>query len=341
MIVVSLRLNKNVLLITTIAITIFAGGTFFLHAVPIAAKNKIANGLLADFTITFPVLYYFIIARPLKIPVKSILLVISLSLVIAYVVLPEQQKEYILQIRKLTSLAELIFLIYTIGRLKKIRKAYKMHQSHFVDPVFNLRSAMADVLGDSVAIKIIASELAMLRYGLLFWKKEKQGLKESISFSTYKESGYVAIWCILLVAVTVEIVAFHLLLMRWSNTAATIITVLSAYGIIFLVGDLSAIMKRSVVVMGDQLILRTGFRWRVSTSLSNISSLAKITNDYYSKDPYFKGGVLKSSNNLLVTFKEPVRVDKLYGSSKEFNSILMTIDDFESFARCCREFSVA
>jgi hypothetical protein len=196
-------------------------------------------------------------------------------------------------------------------------------------------------LGDSVAIKVLASELAMLRYGLLFWKKEKAVLKESVSFSTYKESGYIAIWCILLVAAMVEIVVFHLLLMKWSNTAAIIVSVLSAYGAIFLVGDLSAIMKRNVLVIGDQLILRTGLRWRVSTSLGNIYTLTKITNDYQSKDTYFKGGVLRSSNNLLIKFKEPVRVDKLYGSGKEFSSILMTIDDFESFARRCREFSAA
>src|SRR5260221_7424304 len=331
MIALPLKLNKNILLIVTLAFTIFVGGTFMLHIVPLTAKNKIANGLLADFTITFPVLYYFILVRPFKIPTKSVLLVISLCCVIAYLVLPEQQRGYILQIRKITSLAELLFIIYAATKFNKIRKAYKIHQSHFADPVYNLRSAMAVILGDSLPIKIMASELALLRYGLLFWKKEKPLLKESISFSTYKESGYIAIWCILLVAVMVEVVAFHLLLTKWNNTAAIVVTILSLYGVIFLVADLSAIMKRNLIVTGDQLILRTGLRWRVSTCLSNVSSLTKITNDYHSKS-VFKGGVLKSSNNLLVTFTNPVQVDKLYGSSKEFSSILMSIDDYESLA---------
>jgi hypothetical protein len=332
MLALPLKLNKNILLIVAVAFTIFIGGTFMLHTVPLTAKNKIANGLLADFTITFPVLYYFILVRPFKIPAKSLLLVISLCCVIAYLVLPEQQRGYILQIRKLTSLAELFFIIYAATKFNKIRKAYKIHQLHFADPVYNLRSAMADVLGDSLPIKIMASELAMLRYGLLFWKKEKPQLKESISFSTYKESGYIAIWCILSVAVMVEVVAFHLLLTKWNNTAAIVVTILSLYGVIFLVADLSAIMKRNLIVTGDQLILRTGLRWRVCTCVSNVSSMRKITNDYHSNNIYFKGAVLKSSNNLLITFKNPVLVDKLYGSSKEFGSILMTIDDYESLA---------
>jgi len=323
---------RNILFITAIAFTIFLGGTIALHFVTSTAKDKIASGLLADFVITFPALYYLIIVRPLKVPAKSTFLVLSACCVIAYLVLPPHQRQYILQVRKLTSLVEVAFIIYAVTKFNKIRAAYKIEQLNFADPVYNLRSAMADVLGDTFLIKVLASELAMLRYGLLFWKKEKAVSNESISFSTHKESGYVAIWCILVVAVTVEIAAFHLLLMKWSNTAAIIVTILSIYGIVFLIADLSAIIKRKILITGDQLILRTGLRWRVTTSISNINSITKITNDYQSTESYFKGAVMKSSANLLITFKIPVRVDKLYGAGKEFSSVLMSIDDFEGFA---------
>jgi hypothetical protein len=327
------KTTRNILFIIAIAFTIFLGGTIALRFVASAAKDKIASGLLVDFVITFPALYYFIIVRPLKVPAKSIFLVFSACCVIAYLVLPPHQREYILQVRKLTSLVEVAFIIYAVTKFNKIRTAYKIQQLNFTDPVFNLRSAMADVLGDTIVVKALASELAMLRYGLLFWKKEKAASKESISFSVHKESGYVAIWCILLVAVSVEIVAFHLLLMKWSNTTAIIVTILSVYGIVFLVADLSAIIKRKILITHDQLILRTGLRWRVTTTLNNISSITKITNDYHSTETYFKGAVMKSSANLLVTFKTPVRVDKLYGAGKEYSSILMSIDDFEGFYR--------
>jgi len=329
---IPLKLNRNILFISAIAFTIFIGGAFLLHTVPLVAKDKIADGLLADFLITFPALFYFIIVRPLKIPAKSLFLVLSVCCIIAYLLLPQHQRDYILQVRKLTAVAELGFIIYAVTKFTKIRASYKVHHSQFADPIFNLRSAMSDVFGDALTVKVLASELAVLRYGLLFWKKEKSILKESTSFSTYKEFGYVAIWCILLLAVAVETTAFHLLLMKWSNTAAIVFTALSLYSAIFLIADMSAMIKRKVLINGDRLILRTGLRWRVNTSLSNISSLQRITNDYHSEDPYFKGGVIKNSGNVLVTFKEPVKVDKLYGTSKEFSLILMNIDDFDGFA---------
>jgi hypothetical protein len=332
-----LRSKRPIVLITFIAFTIFAGGTFMLHMAPPAAKDKIADGLLADFLVTFPVLYYFIIVRRLKTSARSILLMVTVGCAIAYLVLPQHQRGYILQIRKLTSLVELTFIIYAVTKFNKIRIAYKIHQLHFTDPVYNLRSAMADVMGESFLVKVIASELAVLRYGLLFWKREKSLSPEYTSFSTHKESGYVAIWCILLVAVTVEVIAFHLLLMRWSNTAATIVTILSLYGVIFMIADLSALIKRKVLLNGDQIILRAGLRWQVNTNLSNIDSVKKITNDNHSNGACFKGGTIKSNSNLLITFKQPVEVEKLYGQSKKFDSILMCVDDFEGFECCCRE----
>jgi hypothetical protein len=329
---ISLKLNRNILFITAIAFTIFIGGAFFLRVVPAAAKDKIADGLLADFLITFPALYYLIIVRPLKKPAKSLFLVLTLCCVVAYLLLPQHQRGYILQVRKLTAIAELGFIIYAVTKFNNIRKFYRAHQLSFADPVFNLRSAMADVFGDTLTIKVLASELAVLRYGLLFWKKEKSALKNGATFSTHKEFGYVAIWCMLLLAMTVEIVAFHLLLRRWSNTAAVVVTVLSLYGAIFLIADLSAILKRKVLVSGDQLILRTGLRWRVNTHISNVVSVKKIVNDRHPEELYFKGGVIKNSGNVLISFKDPVKIDKLYGAGKEFTSILMNIDDFDRFA---------
>jgi len=323
--------TRSIALITAIAFAIFIGGAFMLHFVPAHAKDKIADGLLADFLVTFPAAYYFIIVRRLKTKPRSMVLVISLCCVAGYVLLPQHQRGYILQVRKLTSVVELLFIIYCVTRFNKIRAAYKNEQLLFADPVYNLRTAMAAVLGDTLPIEVLAAEAAMLRYGLLCWKKEKSSVNKGIRFSTHKESGYIAIWCIILVAVTVEMIAVHLALQKWSHIAANIVTLLTLYSIIFLIADLSAILKRKVLVNGGQIILRTGLRWRVTTTTGNISTIKKITTDHPSDKTCYKGGAVKSNCNLLITFKQPVIVEKLYGAGKEFSSILMGIDDADGF----------
>ncbi|MCO5949133.1 hypothetical protein [Mucilaginibacter flavidus] len=324
--------TRNIVAITIIAVLIFFGGMLMLHAVPATTKDKIADGLLADFVITFPALYYFIVIRPLKISAKKLLIVISLSCGVAYLVLPQHQREYILQVRKLTAVAEIVFIIYAVTKFNKLRKLYLAHKATFADPIFNLRNAMAGVMGESFGVKIIASELAVLRYGLLFWKKEPAVESNNNGFSTHREFGYIALWCVFIFAMMVEIVAFHFLLRKWSNTAAIIVTVLSCYSFILFIADLSAILKRKILVNNNQLILRTGLRWRAVTTISNVSSVEKIRYDYHSTGTYFKGGITSKSGNLLITFNEPVLIEKLYGASRSFNTILMNIDDVELFA---------
>ena len=332
-----LVLNRNILLISILAGAVFIGGMALLHAVPLAARDKVADGLLFDFLITFPVLYYFIISRPAQKSARRLFLVISICSILAYILLPQQQRNYILQVRKLSAVAELFFIVYAITKFRTLKKAYKQHQSIFADPIYNLRSALTDIMGDSLAVKVVASELAVLRYGICCWRKEKSVLKQSIAFSSHREFGYIAIWCMLIVAIIVEVTAFHLLLMRWSHTAAWILTSISLYGLIFFIADLSAILKRKVLINKEDLILRTGLRWQVQTNLTNIVSIRKISNDYESDKAFFKGGIIKNSGNCLIEFKEPVTVNKLYGSAKEYSSILMHIDNFEDFANAIKE----
>jgi len=323
--------TRSIALITAIAFTIFIGGAFMLHFVPTQAKDKIADGLLADCLVTFPAAYYFIIVRRLKTKPRSMVSVVSLCCIGAYLLLPQHQRGYILQLRKLTSVVELLFIIYCATKFNKIRAAYKSEQLLFADPVFNLRTAMAAVLGNTLPVKVLAAEVAMLRYGLFCWKKEKSPINKGLTFSTHQESGYLAVWCIILVAVTVETVAVHLMLLKLSHIAANIVTLLTLYGIIFLIADLSAILKRKVLVNGDQVILRTGLRWRVMTNAGNISSVQKITSDNYPDTTCFKGGAIKSNCNLLITFKQPVTVEKLYGAGKDFSSVWMGMDNADGF----------
>ncbi|NCD71317.1 hypothetical protein [Mucilaginibacter agri] len=326
------RLNRNIISILIIALIIFFGGLAILNAAPLRIRDKVANGFLADLVITFPVLYYFIIVRPLKVSAKSLLLIFSFCCGLAYVVLPQQQRDYILQIRKLSVLAELFVIGYAVTQFKKLRAAYNQDRAEFADPIYNLRHAMVSVLGSSVAIKLMASELAIIRYGLLFWRKEKDCACDIKTFTTHKTCGYVAIWSVLFAVVLIEMVAVHLLLIHWNNIAAIVVTSISAYGMIVFVADLSAMLKRKILIGDNFIVLRTGLRWQVVTTLNNIDSLQKITNDYQPSDvPYLKGGAIKTSGNLLITFKEPVKVDKLYGASKIFSTILMNVDEVESF----------
>lgn len=327
----SFSISKNIWVAALIAIAIVSGGQFLIQHVPAEKRDMIATGLMCDIIITFPVSYYLLIIRPLKLRKSSIILVICVCCGVACFVLPEHQRSYIIQVRKLTALIELGVLIYGIRKIKEIRSEYKALQTAFPDFAYNLYKSMANVLGENTYVKIVASELTILRFGLLCWKKTKQGSPTAYSYTVYKESNYPVLFGVILFACMVEITGLHLVLLHYSKTAALIISVLSLYGTIYIISDLSAILKSPVLITADKLLLRTGLRWRTLVNKNNIASIVKINESFLPEPDCFKGGVMKTSANLLITFKHPISIERLYRKPILADKMVMTIDRADDF----------
>src|ERR1700712_396430 len=150
----SFSIPKNIWFTALIAITIVFGGHFLIHHIPAVNRDAVASGLMLDMMITFPVIYYYLIIRPLKLRKWSIMLVITICCLVAYIILPEHQRSYIIQARKLTVLIELGGLIYGVRKIRKIRAEYKKLKAAFPDLADNLHKSMAAVFGDTIYVKV-------------------------------------------------------------------------------------------------------------------------------------------------------------------------------------------
>ena len=326
-----LALKKNILFVITAAGIILFGGLFILHSASVNKQPVIANGLLADIILTFPAVFYFLIVRPYKLRKTTMLLVFSCCCLVAYLVLPDQQKQHILQVRKLTVVIELVFVCYLFTRIKQVLRVYKAKQQMLPDAAYNLRASMTEVLGNLRPVKLLAAELSILRYGVLVTRRERKLEEPLQKFTVYRESGYVALFSVFVAVSVIEITGMHLLLVQNHRTVALITTMLSIYGTLFLIADISAIAKRPILITETQLILRTGIRWRAITTINNIESLTEIKNDFMVPADCYTGAVIKSAVNVLVTFKQKVEIERLYKANLNVQSILMSVDKFHEF----------
>jgi hypothetical protein len=323
--------SKNAWFAVAIGISILLIGLFLMHHVPIQKKDIAATGFLFDMVITFPVIWYFLVIRPLKLRKWRIVFVFTLCCVVAYLILPTHQKSYIIQIRKLTFVAELGMIVYMAIKARKIRTEYKRLQAAFPDIAYNLYKSMVTILGNGAYVKIIASELTILRFGLLCWKKQAAAPEGTVPYTTYKESNYPVLFGVILFSCIIEITALHLVLLHYSKIAALIVSIISLYGTIFIVSDLSAILKSPVLILDDRLLLRTGMRWRAMVNKTNIASIEKIKDSFQPVSDCFKGAALKNSANVLITFKHPVQIERIYRKSISANTIVMGIDQADDF----------
>lgn len=287
----------------------------------------VATAFLGDIVITFPVAYYLLLMRPLKLKKRNLFLVTSCCLAVAYFILPAHQQGYIAQIKKLTMFAELGLLIYAISKIKRINAIYKRLKVAEPYNPYLLRKSMVDVLGDSIGIKLMASEIGMLKFGLMPFGKKEAVSPAAISYSIHKEAGYIAMFSIVMFACFAELIGFHLLIAHYSKTAAAIVSILTAYGIVIITGDLVAIIKKPVLVLSDNLILRTGVRWVANVERSNVLSVEKLRIGYEPDKDTFNGGILKSSINICFTFAQPVSVERVYSKTVSVTKIVMTVDD--------------
>lgn len=333
---------------TKIWITVFAGllilfgGLTIVRHVHPSDRDLAATGLLADMIVTFPLVYYFMIIVPLKQRKWNILFVVTCCSAVAYFVLPPHQKQQILQLRKGLFIIELAGLLYLLFKIRQIKTSFNLMQAEFPDFPANLQKSIGKVISSQFVARLIAMELTILRFGLLCWKKTA-GVPERfepVRFSIYRESGYSALFGVFLSVCIIEITGFHLLLVHYHlQTIAWIISGLSIYGTLFLVSDLSAIIKLPVVITNDRIILRAGLRWRAVTSMDNIASVEKINDNYEAPENCFKGGIMKANANLLITFKLPVTLERIYRKPAAFSQLVLNIDQPENFIAAHSEYT--
>lgn len=324
-------LRKSVVHAALLALVIVLGGLFLLNHVPQSKRDAVADGLLADIVLTFPLGFYFLVIRRLKLRLRSMILVFSCCCGVAWLVLPAHQQHYILQLRKLTFLIELGVMGYALSKIKKINAHYQSLQAALPDSAYNLQQSLVQVLGDGLAARMLASELGMIRYGLLWWKKSKPFPAGYISYSTHKQSGYAALFGIVLFVSLLEITVVHLLLIKYSPVAAWIVSAVSIYGTLFIIGDFAALVKQPVLIKDNQLLLRTGIRWRCATTSDDIAAIEIINDNYELSSTCFKGGVMKNSINVLITFKEPVTIQRMYRKPVTRTQIALSIDNASEF----------
>lgn len=226
-------------------------------------------------------------------------------------------------------------LLYGLGRIRKIIAAYRFSARQNPDVLQNLQYGLEQVLGQHKGIVFIVNEVAMFYYGLFFWRARKEVMDHQTAFTYHRESAYPALIGALLLVTVAETVGIHLLLSRWSEGVALGFTLLSAYSFLFLWADLVAVLKRPIVLEENRLLIRIGLRWRATIPLPLIEAIKPLPDNYKSKSTL--NLALLASPNLLITFKEPVVIQGLYGIEKTTTSLALPMDDIKAFEKALLE----
>ena len=183
------------------------------------------------------------------------------------------------------------------------------------------------------AAKLAANEIALIYYW--FFNFKQTTLKPN-EFSNYKGSGILSTLGAIIFVVAIEMLTIHLLAAKWSTALAWVLTGLSIYSALQLIGIIRSVPKRPIAIHEDHLQLRFGILSDTNIPYKDIEHIETVNSSDYdankTKDTKTLSllGELEHSN-VCIHLKTPQYLNFIYGKSKQYSNLYLFVDDHQRF----------
>ena len=326
------RTRKNGLVIfCALGLLLYAYGVASARYIPVHIEGV---ALPLDFMVGIPLGFYLLVVRPRKLTLLAVIPVIWMGYALSVVALGSPEAGIL---PYLLSVLVPVELAIAVREVRKIVKVYQSAKASSADPMVWFKDTMRYLVRKDAAASITAAELSVWYYALLSWRKKPYVLPDEKAFSYHNAGGYMNMMLGLALAFPVEIVAVHLLVSQWSVPAAIVITALSAYAAVWLMGDARARILRPIVVGKGSVRLECGIQMEVVIPVSNIEMVALSDNELgpIEESDRLNYGTFYHPDAWLVT-KSPVEVRTLLGA-KRVRAIGVSVDDPKALAAAIKE----
>ena len=310
-----------------------------LYAYGIASVPRIPShiegiALPLDFMVGIPLGFYLLVVRPRRLTLLSVIPVIWVGYALSVLALGAPDAGIL---PALLSALVPVELAIAARECLKIARTFKTAKAKGPDPMAWFRETMLYLVRKDAAASMTAAELSVWYYALLSWRKKPYVLPGERAFSYHSAGGYMNMMLGFALAFPVEIVAVHLLVSQWSVIAASIITALSVYAAVWLVGDARARILRPIVVGEGYIRLECGIQMEAVIPVSNIEMVALSDNEvgHIEESDRLNCGTFYHPDAWLVT-KSPVEVRTLLGV-KRVRAIGVSVDNPKALATAIKE----
>ncbi len=291
---------------------------------------ELAIGITYDLTLTSPLIYLFFI-RKTNIPKITVVPFFILGVIIAsYLIPPQQQyhlglvKTWILPIVEIGIVGFISYSVY------KTVKNYRNLKTTHTDVYKIIQEVSKKTATIPILAKAIAFEIAVFYYAFVSWKKFTPSEK---NFTYHKKSGNLTLYAAIILLIAVETFVFHMLIARWNEIIAWILTISSLYVLIQIFAHIKAMLQRPIEITKDKLLIRYGLFGDTEIDLNNIESI-EFTNTFTEdKTDVRQVAILKEIEqfNTKISLKEKETYRGFYGIKSKYKTLLLFVDEQEKF----------
>lgn len=297
-----------------------------------ASPGALAVGLTLDLTVVVPLLYYALLVRGRGWPAVTTGLVFVASLIAAEWVVPAGHQSLLRAMQWGGGLVEAGLAGYVLLRAGRTLHRLRRVSGAAAEPdlLTRWRGACRQAFDVRAVADAFAYEAAVLYYAASLLRRAPQP-KVPGSFSYHRTNGYGAVVGAILMAALAELAAGHVLLQMWSATAAWVHLALSAYGVVWLLGDFQGMRARPIRLAEGALLVRTGLRWSVRLPYAQIASVASTRREPAGAGPDHLSAVAFGSPQFLIRLHAPVKAEGPYGMTKRVASLTLRVDETAAF----------
>ncbi len=295
-----------------------------------SAPADVSVAILLDLLITVPIVYFLII-RKTKIPKFTVIYPFLIGILIAGFIIPLEHQALLSKVKffavPLIEVGLVSILIYKIIQLNKSFKNQANNENDFYD---NLLIACNEIFPGRVG-RILATEISVFYY--LFATKKKAEIQEN-EFTYFKKNGIKTVLVVILFVLLIEAFAMHLLLAKWNETVAWVVTLLSIYAMFQILSILKSLNKRllSINYHTKTLHLRYGFASQTYIPFEHIERIEKTTKTLEDKEHIKLSAFdMLDAHNIIIHLNQKHTIDRIYGIQKSYKSIALFVDDKDVF----------
>ncbi|MEM9996251.1 MAG: hypothetical protein AAF809_01020 [Bacteroidota bacterium] len=322
------------------AATAFVLGTLAIVTTALVLSARLASldnpealavGIALDLVVLVPTLFYVLVARPRGWSATAVLPVVLLGAVLAGAVLPDAFAKVLRPVYIAIPLVEGALAVVILARIGRIVRTYRAQPPG--DVLARLRAALRSILPRGAA-EAVAYEATLFRYALGPTVPAPASSDTSTPFSSHRTSSYRFLLIAGLIGGSVELIGVHFLLLHLAPGWAWLHLLVSAYALVWLIGDYRALRQRPTTLTPDAVRVNAGLRWSAEVPLTQIAEVRRITKASALADAegYLSlGGV--DTPQLLLVLRAPVEVVGPYGIRKDASLLGVRIDEPEAFAQ--------
>jgi hypothetical protein len=290
-----------------------------------ALPIQVRWGLSFDVAVTVPALYFLLVVRGRVKPVVTLIPICLAALLRATYIAPGLAWTRPV----IGSAAEIAVVGFVVVRARRGWNAGTTES----DILEKFRRAALEVVRVPIAAEAVATELAIVWYAFCSWRAKPECPKDATLFSVHGRSTAGMLLAAIAGLSVIEGAITHTLLMRWSVKMAWAITLLGAYGTVWLVALSRSFRLRPVWLRDGELVLRNGLLWTLRIPLDRIASIATTGNEADLRMPP------ATDPNVWLRFSEALVARKMYGIRRRVHSVAISVDTPDEFVSALKSLS--